>query len=238
MTSGYIEDEELGRIKVRPNVRARGFTFRFRDGMLVCTCPARCSLAELHTSMDRLRPKLLALLEKGQAKAAKHQFTPDTRIDVEGFHLWFEQKPVNVATAHQMGENIIIHYESAEILAQDSVQAWLSKTLERLARPQAERILFPRLAALAKARGLTYASARISSAKGRWGSCSGRRSINLSLYLLFLPKHLQDYVMQHELTHLVEMNHGPRFWALLDEACGCKAQMLRDEVHRYDTSFV
>lgn len=48
-----------------------------------------------------------------------------------------------------------------------------------------------------------------------WGSCSARNNVNLSTRLLFAPKEVQDYVILHELAHLVELNHSDRFWALV-----------------------
>ena len=48
--------------------------------------------------------------------------------------------------------------------------------------------------------------------KSRWGSCSHNGSINLSTALLFVPEALQDYVIVHELAHLLHPNHSARFW--------------------------
>lgn len=50
-----------------------------------------------------------------------------------------------------------------------------------------------------------------------WGSCSARNNVNLSTRLLFAPKDVQDYVILHELAHLVELNHSDRFWALVEQ---------------------
>lgn len=49
-----------------------------------------------------------------------------------------------------------------------------------------------------------------------WGSCSTNHNINLSTRLLFAPQAVQDYVILHELAHLVEHNHSDRFWALVE----------------------
>ena len=100
-------------------------------------------------------------------------------------------------------------------------------------RGQAKTILPPRLQALALSRGLCYQNVSIHNSRTRWGSCSSKGNISLSLYLMLLPPHLQDYVMQHELTHLVEMNHSSRFWALLDEATGGCSLQLRNELRHF-----
>ena len=71
----------------------------------------------------------------------------------------------------------------------------------------------------------------------RWGSCSATGSINLSCYLMLLPPHLMDYVLLHELTHTREMNHGPKFWEILDGLTEGKAHKLRAELRNFRTNF-
>ena len=51
----------------------------------------------------------------------------------------------------------------------------------------------------------------------KWGSCSSKGSVTLNESLFYLPHHLVEYVVVHELAHLVELNHSPAFWALLGE---------------------
>lgn len=55
----------------------------------------------------------------------------------------------------------------------------------------------------------------LSNARTRWGSCSSRSGIRLHWRLIHLPLPLIDYVVAHEVAHLVEMNHSPRFWSVV-----------------------
>lgn len=56
---------------------------------------------------------------------------------------------------------------------------------------------------------------RLSQAKTRWGSCNSRGLVTLNWRLIQLPLHLIDYVVAHELAHLIEMNHSKTFWRLV-----------------------
>ena len=86
-------------------------------------------------------------------------------------------------------------------------------------RVRAKAELPPRLRALASQHGFIYNKVFIKNNVSNWGSCSVRGNINLNLRLVTLPEALRDYVMLHELCHLKEMNHGPRFHALLESVC-------------------
>jgi predicted metal-dependent hydrolase len=55
----------------------------------------------------------------------------------------------------------------------------------------------------------------LSSARTRWGSCSSASGIRINWRLIHLPPQLGDYVAVHELAHLIEMNHSPRFWSVV-----------------------
>ena len=72
-----------------------------------------------------------------------------------------------------------------------------------------------RLALYAKSMGLAAPALGLSNARARWGSCSAGSGIRLNWRLIHLPLPLIDYVIAHELAHLVEMNHSPRFWAVV-----------------------
>ncbi len=76
-------------------------------------------------------------------------------------------------------------------------------------------------AALGAAAALGRQPGRISfrDTRSRWGSCTARGDLAFSWRLAMAPAEVQDYVAIHEAAHLLEMNHGPRFWALVARLC-------------------
>jgi predicted metal-dependent hydrolase len=91
----------------------------------------------------------------------------------------------------------------------DRVQGWL--------QGEARRVFVERLADFAPRLNVKYQVLRLSSAKTRWGSCTADGKILLNWRLIHFPMSSIDYVVAHELAHLREMNHGPRFWRTVAE---------------------
>ena len=60
--------------------------------------------------------------------------------------------------------------------------------------------------------GCSYGRVAIRDQRTRWGSCSSKQNLNFNYRIIFLPPHLADYIIVHELCHLLELNHGPQFW--------------------------
>ena len=77
-----------------------------------------------------------------------------------------------------------------------------------------ERIL-PRVVTRARELGVSFGQARIVDNRYRWGSCTVRDNINLNWRLIKAPIFVIDYVIVHELAHLLEPNHTPRFWNIV-----------------------
>lgn len=76
----------------------------------------------------------------------------------------------------------------------------------------ASKWLKERTLEIARATGLTFDEFKISDTKGRWGCCNSNYCINLNWRVVCLPTYLIDYVIVHELSHLMEMNHSEKFW--------------------------
>jgi hypothetical protein len=90
-----------------------------------------------------------------------------------------------------------------------------------------------RIERLARQTGLRYAKMTVRAARSKWGSCSGKGSISLSIFLMTLPEHLRDFVIIHELCHTVHHDHSPRFHALVDRLVGGREKLLVRELRTY-----
>jgi len=89
--------------------------------------------------------------------------------------------------------------------------------LERRYRQAAKEYIPKRTAYYAKIIGVTYERIRIAGPKTRWGSCSSKGTLSFNWKLMLAPPKVLDYVVVHELCHIKEMNHSPRFWKLVEE---------------------
>ncbi|MCU1385353.1 MAG: hypothetical protein JWL71_4050 [Acidobacteria bacterium] len=90
---------------------------------------------------------------------------------------------------------------------------------ERASIARAKLELPPRLLELAECHGVTVSRISIRNQRWRWGSCSRSGHICLNWRLVTMPADVRDYVLIHELMHLKRMDHSPRFWKLVAEAC-------------------
>ena len=132
----------------------------------------------------------------------------------------------------------------------ESKAEWIFKTRERLnqrrkampaiSRAEAKALLdsarsyLPTtLARLAKEHGFHYTSLRLSSARTRWGSCSGKNGISLSIFIMLLPEHLREFIILHELCHTRHHNHSEAFHTLLDSLVEGKEKALNRELKAY-----
>ena len=92
----------------------------------------------------------------------------------------------------------------------EQVQEWY--------RQQTTTIIQERLPPLAIRLNLLYNKVSIKNQKSRWGSCSKKKNLNFNLLLAAVPLEVIDYVIIHELMHLIELDHSPRFWQLVSAA--------------------
>ena len=104
-------------------------------------------------------------------------------------------------------------------LAADGRKSELMKSVDTEALRRAAKAYIPaRTAELAAAMGVSPTGVKITSAKTRFGSCSGKNSLCFSLYLMAYPRKAVDAVIVHELSHIRHKNHGAQFYAEVERA--------------------
>lgn len=84
--------------------------------------------------------------------------------------------------------------------------------------------------------GVKYSRITIRHQRSRWGSCSSKGSINLNCVLMLVPYEIREYVVVHELCHLIEMNHSKAFWNQVENILPDyrdRRNWLRDNGNKY-----
>lgn len=85
---------------------------------------------------------------------------------------------------------------------------------------EAKKVLEARSFHYAEQIGILPRHITVRDTASRWGSCSSQRSLSFSWRLILAPAFVLDYVVAHEVAHMREMNHGPRFWRLVEDLIG------------------
>jgi predicted metal-dependent hydrolase len=196
----------------------RSIGFMIDDDGLRVTAPKRVTLAEIDNAIRAKQRWILTKLhERGERRALRQEKPPVQWID--GAELPFMGGEIVLRLQPAMRSHcafdpvlrelsIGVVPELSEWQLQERVRIWL--------QAEAKRVFTERLAVYAERLGVSYSSMALSSAGTRWGSCTVDGSIRLNWRLIHFSLPLIDYVVAHELAHLREMNHSPRFWATVE----------------------
>jgi len=189
----------------------RRLSLRIDERGLHVGAPRSVPLAEIEAFIHRHGNWVLQKLDAfANLAAPRHLSIHDgARLPVLG-----EDVAVRVTTGGNRG-----FWKSDELWLAARPQADLSALARRALQRRAMEHFAPRLTATAAQIGQAAPPLALSSARTRWGSCSARSGIRLNWRLIHLPAPLIDYVIAHEVAHLVEMNHSPRFWAVVKSLC-------------------
>ena len=223
------EDSVLGEINVKRHSRAKRVIARYKSGALHITIPKWLSLKQVPVIIEEMRPGLLKLLPDKSLI-----ITEETQLKTLTFNTRVQRTTITKVAKMQLNDgwlNILlpVNWNIESVKAQESIK---KLTIEAM-RHEAKRVLVPRTVSLAEKHNLQFNNIRISRSVTRWGSCSSKKNINLSLFLMLLPQRYIDYVILHELAHTVEMNHSVNFWNLLTKLCAEDAKSLSREVRNY-----
>jgi predicted metal-dependent hydrolase len=175
-----------------------------RDGLLVIKAPLRVNLNLVKNFVDSKRNWIQRHILK--AKAAE----PKSFLEGELFWYLGKQYPLRIVTDRKQG----LEFTDAFYLSDYRVPKAREYFLLWY-REQAKKILQQRCAIFAQQMGVTFKNITIRDTDTRWGSCSSLGNLNFCYRLVMAPLPVIDYVVVHELSHLVHKNHSVRFWSLV-----------------------
>lgn len=212
--ASHINDEEFGTITVRRNARATTIRLRITpDGRLRASLPLYAPLFLVKRLVKSSRADLRKLLNDHQKDMI---FSDGMQIGKSHSLIVRPTSTANpAATRH--GQQIIVQMPEGFSLDHPAVIKSIRLAVQQALRIEAKSYLPKRLAFLADKHGFVYEKVRFSHAGGRWGSCSSNGTISLNIALMKLPFELIDYVLIHELSHTVELNHSSDFWQLVEQ---------------------
>ncbi len=201
------------------------------DGALRASIPLYTPLLFVKRLIKSSRSELRTMLETQHSTSV---FMGDTTIG-KSHHIVTRPIEGAAASVTRHGQQIIVSLPEDQSIEDPNIQALIRPVVIDALRKEAKSYLPRRLAFLAAQHGFTYKKVRFSHASGRWGSCSSSGTISLNIALMKLPFPLIDYVLIHELSHTVEMNHSQDFWSLV-ERCEPSYKAARREIKKHTPS--
>jgi hypothetical protein len=194
------------------NPRARRYVLRLRpDGSARVTIPRGGSAAEARRFVDRNKEWL-------ERQSQRVSATPRTPIEWRvGMQVYFRGELLTIEAA--VGAETPAIRLGSEVVRVPNPAADVRAAIESHLWNSARRELPQKVHNHAALHQVDVGRVMVRNQRSRWGSCSRHGTISLNWRLIQTPKFVQDYVVIHEIMHLREMNHSPRFWRHVERAC-------------------
>lgn len=231
-------DKELGQFYLTRNVRSKRFSFRCYENGIQITAPQRFNRKYLLSAIEEMRPQLRTLVQKQQLRKSQQSVKHidwDFEINTDSFHFCIKEGPT--FQLHNECSGVAWLYCPPDTDFNER-QDWLKAVITESLRQHAKALLPGKLRQLELAYGFSVRSVQIRNMHGRWGSCSSKQSIHLSIYVLLLPERLQRLVLLHELCHTIHMDHSAAFHAKLNWALEGQEETLNRELKNYHTDIL
>ena len=216
----YVLHRSHGRRRISLSIDERGL----RIG-----APLRASMREIETVLrDHARWVMRKLTQWTEKRALGRRWE-------SGETLMFMGRPLQLNVTAGT-ENITPQDSALQISIPRAQPENIAALVRAWLRTQALSDFATRIERYRFAMAVAPADIRLSNARTRWGSCHASGRILLNWRLIQMPARLIDYVVVHELSHLREMNHSPRFWTVVEKEIPdylARRREIRRDAHRY-----
>jgi predicted metal-dependent hydrolase len=198
-----------------------------KEGGILVRAPLKLARREVLAFVHQNRGWIARKLS--QARVLQEERTLRRFLEGESFPFLGEQHCLRYVAGGEY-----LRKEMGEFLLGADLSSRAGDLFRTWYRARAREILEDRVAHFALQMGLACRSVRITDAKERWGSCNAAGSLNFAWRLVMAPPPVIDYVIVHELSHLAEMNHSPRFWGRVGRILpdyAARRKWLRENEH-------
>lgn len=214
-------------IEVVKTTRRGSIALKVEPHRIALMVPRQLSETTILSLVEKERDWLLQQIRKHQAAM------PAQRLRLkDGHELWLlgeiirfkedHHTPVNTLSVALDGAHLMAYMNTARALKDP--QATQRKKVVQFFSEQLHTYLAPRLQLFAEQIGVQPTEVTIRNYKSRWGSCYSDGRVQFNWRLAMAPKDVVDYVIQHELCHLIHPNHSADYWALVARHCPDYAQ--------------
>lgn len=236
LSQRIISDPELGDIYFNKSQRAKHINISILEDKLKVTLPMQASEKDAMKFINSVREKILKKQAQVKVKKPNNKQIIDEQTPFKALTFVTDIKSSHRENIYCCLKNQILSIEipfEADC-REEKMQNYLRKIITYYLRIEAKRVLPKRTRMLADKFGFKFSTVKIQSSRTRWGSCSAKGNINLSLYLMALPAHLIDYVILHELCHTKELNHSPNFWRWMNSVTDNQSDQLKEELKNFN----
>jgi predicted metal-dependent hydrolase len=200
------------RYLLKRSAKRRTIVFSVDEDGLAVHAPWNSSDRRLERVLGEAADWILKKLQVWEARPARRQrWEHAAQIPYLGRVLTLSVRPNAPATTTVLGDadrlQVCLAGEPSAAVLREAVVGWY--------RRRAQAIFPERIAQFAPVLGVALPRLVVSNARTRWGSCNFKREVRLNWRLVQAPQYVIDYVVVHELAHLIEMNHSRRFWQLV-----------------------
>jgi len=210
----HLSGKEISYTLKRSGYR-RSISLRIDDRGLTVNAPLRASEKWLLSVLQDKADWVVEKLDDWQSKKAPPIFWAEgARIPFRG------EKFILTLTPKARGAEPQLHGEILHVpVGMEADGARIEKAVMLWYRSEALRVFRECVEHFAPLLKVSPQEIKLTAARTQWGNCTVHGVVRLNWQLVKMPLHLIDYVVVHELAHLVEMNHSPAFWRVVESAC-------------------
>jgi predicted metal-dependent hydrolase len=177
------------------------------DGSVIVKAPLSYSLSSIQNGLNRHADWVLKQQQKAREKYI--QVPPKSYVPGDKFLYLGDEYELLIAP----NNHVPLSFDGNHFILADNHVQNAPEIFRQWYKKEALRVLTERANVYSPQVGLKYNSIQITNAKHRWGSCNSKGNICFTLRLIMAPLPVIDYVVVHELVHIIERNHSSNFWS-------------------------